>query len=108
MKKLILAATLALSFNVVAETKTPEQICGDLSKAAGHIMEARQLNTDIIKLVEIADGDKVIINMIKAAYNQPIYAMKENKAAAVTTFKNDVFLVCYESFVQGVTNETHK
>ena len=93
MKKL-LVATLLLSSTASANVGSS---CKMVHEYAKLVMEARQLEMPITKLMKIANGDKVAESLIKAAYNEPGYRVKENQTREIDRFANEAYLVCLEA-----------
>lgn len=95
MKNLLIAAAVAMSFMAQAEEK--QDICGMVNELAGSIMSARQRGVDMAQAMkaagENAEAD-FIRKIIIAAYEKPRYSVAENQQAAVTDFKNSVYLIC--------------
>ena len=95
---------LGATFTALAEGKadTVGDVCTEYSELASSVMKARQANTSIVTVYKLADGNKIVIAMIKQAYSYPLYSTSDSKNTAVTSFSNDVFLVCYNAFDEGV------
>ena len=107
MKKLIATTliTAALSFNLAAEESKPNdigEICGSYSELASSVMTARQNNTPINTVYKIADGNSLMIAIIKEAYAQPLFSTDDYKSNIIVSFSNDVFLACINKFNEGV------
>lgn len=98
MKKLLISAAVAMSLTAQAEEK--QDICGMVNELAGSIMSARQRGVDMAQAMKLAGENAeadFIRQIIIAAYEKPRYSVAENQQAAVTDFKNSVYLICVKS-----------
>jgi hypothetical protein len=94
--------TLTLSFTLIAaplyaqepQSEDPCPALGDLARA---IMENRQVGTPINRMMEIANGQELVIAITLEAYQQPQYSTPANQSRAVTEFSNDMMTACYLS-----------
>jgi len=99
MKKLILAAVMAVSLNATAST--PVDPCLTLKVTAESIMSARQGGVDVTVVVELfrkgtsEDLFKAAMNLITDAYNQPRFNTKKYKDEAIQEFANDYYIACW-------------
>ena len=95
LNKLILITVLMLTpLFSVADTKLNE--CKEVSKVARVVMESRQNNVDIVKLLEAVDSD-VAQTIIVLAYETPLYSTEAMKVKVVKKFANEVFLICFNA-----------
>lgn len=102
MKRLTLCAALLVACcpSLARQSATSEpDICVVISRYAEKIMEARQSNVDITKMMEIAAMAEGKVApwkraMILRAYEQPRYASEEYRDNAVRDFKNEAYLAC--------------
>tara|TARA_R110000772_G_scaffold61612_1_gene138789 strand:- start:576 stop:890 length:315 start_codon:yes stop_codon:yes gene_type:complete len=88
----VLALTATISFNATANEST--DICVTYSDAATAVMTARQANRSVAELYKLVDGNKLMLALIKEAYNKPFYSTETYKQREINTFTNDVFLIC--------------
>ena len=98
MKKLLttLALTTALSFSANADDAV--DLCVSYSDAAEIIMTKRQNNASMADLYKLADGEQAIIVLMKEAYKVPLYSSAEYKSNAIDEFKNDIFMLCIQTY----------
>ena len=80
----------------IAETSetSPIERCMIAGEFATAIMRARQSGTPIADLIEIADGDDIIIALILFAYGQPRYGSQEYQQRAAEEFTSEVVVAC--------------
>ena len=95
IKSVILAASILLSFNLMANEDAAH--CKVMSSLAGDIMELRQQNADIASLYELLEDSQSAIIMISMAYKEPLYLTDEYTKRSVSTFKNTVFMICIDA-----------
>jgi len=99
MKKLILAAAIAVSLNATAST--PVDPCLTLKVTAESIMKARQGGIDVTVVVDLAKEGaseelfKAYMKLIADAYNQPRFNTKKYKDEAIQEFANDYYIACW-------------
>lgn len=99
MKKVILILLFVfLSFNVYAESKDIDEICGNASEMAEAIMKARQNNAPMRKIMNSAPENKLIKIMIKDAYSQPRMNVEENQQDMITDFGNKYYKQCLKIY----------
>lgn len=96
-----------------AQTQAMEKagaiLCTAYEGLAGQIMENRQAQVDLSKMMSVAAGLDVppehaafIKNMILEAYQSPAYESAEYQANAISEFKNRVSVACYNALM-GIT-----
>ena len=93
LKNIIIAASL-IATPLAAET-SDQDLCVRFGETAGLIMENRQVGTPISTLMEIADGNELMIELIMEAYDSPRYSTPGNQANAVLDFANEAMSACY-------------
>jgi hypothetical protein len=92
--------TKILLFVFIAVTSIPSyaddfrDLCNKLNETAQSIMEDRQEGVSMKKLMEIAKGNKLIENIIIAAYDRPRYYTKEMQIKSVEDFRDEIYLYC--------------
>ena len=96
----LFAAAILLSLTVATPSvaATPQEVCPSIGEMAATIMTARQ-NGVIMSTAMATVPDNVLkdlaIDLVKKAYAVPQYNVDENRARAVTEFRNDTELACY-------------
>jgi hypothetical protein len=100
MKKLILAATMALSFSASAD------LCKPIQEDAKSTMDARQrgvsINTVIGIAKEVSEDDELFdsyLRMILRAYNTPQYDTGKYRAKASREFALEYYIACKQLVV---------
>ena len=105
--KSIIAATIILATGITtaeANTLTGEQICPSVGQLAENIMNNRQLDMPMDKVMGIADAaeDEIAKKMARAliidAYTRPAFSSDEYRLRATAQFKNEMLLECYKAF----------
>lgn len=97
MKKLLLATILTVgSTSAYASNGEDEQLglCKAFHGLAYVIMENRQKEESMIKMIEIAGDDKIAKSLILDAYKRPAYKVESNQKQSANRFANDVFALC--------------
>lgn len=104
MRYLILVVMILTMFFVAPRMTVAgdvESFCANVSKAAGAIMQKRQENVDISKLMATLPEEGQVRKILKAiiidAYNSPSYSTEKYKREAVMKFKNAVYIDCFEA-----------
>lgn len=106
MKSLI-AATIILATGITtaeANSITGEQICPSIGELAENIMNNRQLDLPMDKVMGIANAveDEAAKAMTRAlimdAYTRPAFSSGEYRLRATAQFKNEMLLECYKAF----------
>ena len=69
--------------------------CAVLGEVALLIMKNRQAGASLSGLMEIAEGDPLLIQIILAAYELPRWSTPANISRAEEDFSNEVMLDCY-------------
>jgi len=95
MKHLLLITLLSFGANAGINEKGMKY-CESLEKAATITMKARQNGESMRKLIERANGEKVLILLITDAYEKRRFLSDDNKKRAVEDFSNSVYMACYE------------
>lgn len=93
MKNLLtsIALTLALATSAQADQC---QDAGDLAEA---VMTARQNGAPISQLMEIANGQEIIVQMVLMAYGEPRYSTDQFQSRAIEDFRNLWEVGCYQA-----------
>ena len=97
MKKLLIA-TIALSFNATAADYS---VCKELSVMAGTIMDLRQSNSSMPKLMETVGDSEIAQSLVIDAYSAPLYSLKSNKEKKIKEFENDTYVACVKQLSKG-------
>lgn len=101
MKHLILIAALLTSTSAWADDKVSnDQLCAGWGGLAAKIMELRQNEVPMSRVMEIAAGnsdDTRERNVVIAAYNEPAYGSDTAKQKAIDAFRNKIEHECYKS-----------
>ena len=100
MKQLLLITLLSFSANAKI-TEEEMKYCAQLEKAAGLTMQARQNGDSMRELIEKAGESKVLVSLIRDAYNTTRYHTESSKKRAIESFKNDTYMLCYSEFSKG-------
>lgn len=96
MKKLLIGLTaLALSGQTFA-VEDDFDLCDQWSTLASSVMKSRQAEVSISKLINLAKGQKPIIEVVKMAYKRPAYSVEENQEREIKQFANEVYMICLE------------
>lgn len=94
--KILLALTIVLSFNCMAEEESPLAICDAYQGLAKAIMSNRQDNASLSEMMKITNGSKRHQSLVEMAYEQPSYSSDKNKKREVLSFGNKVYLMCFK------------
>ncbi|QWK80044.1 hypothetical protein [Ochrobactrum sp. BTU1] len=101
MKRLILISALLTATSAWADDKaSTDKLCAGWGGLAAKIMELRQDEAPMSRVMEIAAGsadDTRERNVVMAAYNEPAYGSDGAKQEAVDAFRNKIELECYKS-----------
>ena len=98
MKKFIAATAIffTLGFSAFAEEKETVS-CKDLSELAGQIMELRQAEVPMSKLMEAMGGEPTLEEIVVIAYSKPSFQGKEFIERQVAEYKNEVYRHCFKA-----------
>ena len=101
MKKMLIGL-LALSVTTLSLASTEEaeavyKVCAAKSVLAKAIMNLRQLDTDIVKMMSEA-GTDLLKMMVIEAYSQPYYYSQEAKDRVIADFGTKYYLMCLEGY----------
>ena len=89
-----LILTIAL---LSASSYAADDSCTKISGLAGAAMQARQEGALLQEALKSAgDGSKFANAMILRAYKYPLAEGKQQKAAAVTEFRNEAYSECFQ------------
>lgn len=97
MKKLALAALLALSFNVQAD-----EVCTQLGGFAAAVMENRQIGVPLGESLAVLESEhkgtmKLLRFVVIKAYEQPRWYTEQSVQRAVEDFNNEMTLACLQA-----------
>jgi len=90
MKKLILIVLIVISASA-------GEYCSTIEKLATVIMEVRQVGLPAISAYEMAKGDKLAQTIVKDAYSQPAFTLKEFQDRAVRDFADKYYISCIKN-----------
>ena len=98
MKKIVLivALTLTSPFVLATEDKISKH-CPGVAAIAKSVMEARQENVPMARMMEVSDTE-LLREMVVAAYDRPAYRTENVKARAIRDFENEWYLNCVKAF----------
>lgn len=105
MKKMILTLGLIIA---ICGPAYSEDFCETLGEAAESIMEARQNEAPMGKILKIMTnglgpqtGADLMNNMVIAAYEHPAYYSKDMQRKSIARFKNKILLECYKAKIDS-------
>lgn len=93
MKNLLTSIALALTLAASAQADQCQD-AGDLAEA---VMTARQNGAPISQLMEIANGQEIIVKMVLMAYGEPRYSTDQFQSRAIEDFRNLWEVGCYQA-----------
>ena len=99
MRKLILSAVVAMSFNATASNLDN---CYKLEELGEVIMTARQSGRSMGDLMKIADGNELVEAMVFDAFEAPLWSTDENKQKEINNFKSSMFKMCYKNIKEAI------
>lgn len=103
MKQLVVCAVGAICISSPSSSGELDYYCEYLGFNAGFIMDFRQEDTVMSLVVHMLgnDGkDQHAIDMIIRAYELPLLDTDANKIAAVSAFRNQVELECFQMIAE--------
>lgn len=77
-----------------------DQRCIDVGELSALVMEGRQEEIPIARMLEAAEGNKLTERLIIAAYGEPLYRTVRQKEVAVNEFRAAAIVACERSLVQ--------
>ena len=93
MKKLLLATILTIgSMSAFADEQKDE--CLFAHQLATVIMKNRQLEEELPRMIKIANGNKVIEQVVLMAYDRPAFSLEKNQKREVKEFANKIYAQC--------------
>lgn len=95
MKKLLLAATVALSAAMPAQAE--QASCQQIGELARMVMEKRQEGVSMSVLMGIAKDNKLIRVMVVEAFKRPDFSSDEYKKREQIKFRNAFESLCYQT-----------
>ena len=93
--KTTIAAAFIAVMPMAATAQEEMASCEDIGALAQVIMENRQSGTRLSQMMEVADGNSLVVALLTDAYNEPRWTTQSNQDRAVENFRNDVELLCY-------------
>lgn len=93
MKTATISALLTV---LLAGAALAEDKCAIVEKIARQTMEARQAGVPLAKMIEIAEGNQLLIEIAKEAYRRGAYQTAEYRHRMINEFANDAYLVCLD------------
>lgn len=98
---LTVLVTVGSSAIAAAPSEAVLHECTSLSEMAKGIMEARQGEVSMAKMMAIKTGEKytddLSATLVEDAYSKSAYSSPENKQSAVSEFENKWFAACLRS-----------
>ncbi len=91
------ALTLALAVTSPLVTAEDGHDCTEFSEDAALLMAARQSEFPLAQLIEHARGtpqEDLLIEMIEAAYREPVLTTKEEQERAIAGFRLSAHIAC--------------
>lgn len=88
MKYLILVMAL-IGFNASAN-----DTCKEIYQFAVVVMDARQNETPIMKIIDVVKDNKGLQQIVISAYEQPLYSTLKYKKQATEEFANTLYIQC--------------
>ena len=103
MKKLILAITLAATFNASAITSEEMATCNTFADSARTTMKARQKGIELSRILAVNPGvtkpeNYFTLGLILGAYDAPLFSVKANKDTATKSYANKWLMKCLKTF----------
>ena len=93
MKKAILLLLL-IAAPVQVEALTDYEYCKQLSEYSESVMKARQMGVPLHKMMDIAQPEKVLMELTLAAYDRPKMFTEKVRREFVNEFASQVLLDC--------------
>lgn len=87
----------AIAFTLVLATSAQADQCQDAGDLAEAVMTARQNGAPISQLMEIANGQEIIVKMVLMAYGEPRYSTDQFQSRAIEDFRNLWEVGCYQA-----------
>jgi len=75
----------------------PTQPCALVGEIAGQTLEAYTVGVPMSDMIEIADGDELLVAIIMDAYDEPRYSAPEVVASANFEFRNKWEHDCFQT-----------
>lgn len=96
MKKILFALLVSLSLAAGAQNATAQR-CAKLGELASSVMEARQGGVPFTKMIELAEGNKLVEAIVVEAFKIPRYSSEPYQRKAISDFVEKVEVTCYSS-----------
>ena len=87
----------AIAFTLALATSAQADQCQDAGDLAEAVMTARQNGAPISQLMEIANGQEIIVKMVLMAYGEPRYSTDQFQSRAIEDFRNLWEVGCYQA-----------
>lgn len=94
LKPIILALTL-LATPLAAETEAHH--CEQMGVIAAKIMESRQVGVPMSNMMKIVSDNDLLKTLTITAYQSPRFRTDAYRQKAITDFRNEVEVLCYNS-----------
>jgi len=75
------------------------EACSKIGEMASVVMQARQMNFPMSKVMTSVGGDKLLESMVVAAYRQSNYLSAEMQQESIDSFRNSQEGFCFESYL---------
>lgn len=98
MKKLLIGLVLSVAVSAPAFASDVTEGCEWVEGLAGSIMDARQKNASLVKMLEIAGDNEVFKSMTMDAYEQDAMSYEPNKVRQRAEFVNKWVMICIKAF----------
>lgn len=72
------------------------EVCEIYAESAESIMTSRQYGAPMIEVMRIAQGNEVLVLLVKGAYKEPRWSTEANKQKAIREFANELTRRCLE------------
>ena len=95
LKRIITAATILVATTAPLAAETDE--CVTLGDTAAALMEARQAGVPMSETMSYTNGNEFLEALTVAAYSVSRFTTDRYRQGAVTDFRNEVEMICYEN-----------
>lgn len=101
MNMKIFAAAIALSMSTPARADDGAEVCVQIERLAGKVMESRQVGVPMSRVMEIVSKGTatalILQRMVIEAYQEPDYSTEEYKSRQRIEFAARWAAICYEA-----------
>ena len=98
MKKTLIGLILSVAVATPAFASDATEVCKEIEEVAEAVMDARQKNASLVKMLEFAGDNEVFKGMTMDAYEQRAMQTPENKARQRADFANKWAMICIKAF----------